>query len=211
MKPVTTTVVGCLALVAVVLGVFVYSVTRTHTLSADELRDLGVFILPEAREIPAFSLATASGATFAPDDLKGRWSFVFFGFTHCPDICPTTLAVMAEAERQLSDPGSYRGVMVSVDPQRDHGSVLADYVSAFSPHFTPVTGERQQIAEFARHVNVAFIKVPAANGGYSVDHSGQIVIINPRGQYHGFIKMPHVAETIVQTFQALRAGLDTGF
>lgn len=210
MKPIATTVVACLALVAVVLGVFVYSVTRTHTLSAGELRELGVFILPEPREIQAFSLVTAQGEAFQPSDLLGRWAFVFFGFTHCPDICPTTLAVMAEAERQLGPQSGanagYHGVMVSVDPQRDQGAVLADYVGAFSPSFTGLTGSLQDIGEFARQVNVAFVKVPAADGGYSVDHSGQIVIINPQGQYHGFIKMPHAAETIVQTFQALNAG-----
>ena len=206
MKPITTTVVGCLAVVAVVLGMFVYSVTRTQTLSAGELRELGVFILPEPRAIQAFSLLTAQGEAFQSGDLLGRWSFVFFGFTNCPDICPTTLAVMAEAQRQLGADAGYHGVMVSVDPQRDQGSVLADYVGAFSPSFTGVTGSRADIGEFARQVNVAFVKVPAADGGYSVDHSGQIVIVNPRGQYHGFIKMPHVAETIVQTFQALDAG-----
>ena len=210
MKPIATTVVGCLALVAVVLGMLVYSVTRTPTLSAGELRELGVFILPEPRAIETFSLVTARGDAFKLNDLRGRWSFVFFGFTHCPDICPTTLAVMAEAERQLGErPGSdaaYHGVMVSVDPQRDQGAVLADYVGAFSPSFTGVTGNRQDIGEFARQVNVAFVKVPTPDGGYSVDHSGQIVIINPQGQYHGFIKMPHVADTIVQTFQALSAG-----
>ena len=210
MKPIATTVVGCLALVAVVLGMFVYSVTRTHTLSPGELRELGVFILPEARELQAFSLVTAQGEAFEPSDLRGRWSFMFFGFTHCPDICPTTLAVMAEAERQLATElggsAGFHGVLVSVDPQRDQGAVLADYVAAFSPSFTGVTGGRQDIGEFARDVNVAFIKVPTPDGGYSVDHSGQIVIINPQGQYHGFIKMPHVAETIVQTYQALDAG-----
>lgn len=207
MKPVTVTVVGCLALVAVVLGVFVYSVTRTQTLSDAELRQLGVFILPEPREIGAFALTTAQGQAFDLDNLRGRWSFVFFGFTHCPDICPTTLAVMAEAERQLGAVGGYQGLMVSVDPERDQGPALAEYVSAFSPTFTGVTGPRAQIAEFARRVNVAFIKVPAADGGYSVDHSGQIVIVNPRGQYHGFIKMPHAAETIAQTFRALYEGV----
>ena len=206
MKPVTTTVLLCLALVAMVLGVFVYSVTRTHTLSEAELRDLGVFILPEPREIAPFELTTADGTAFSLEDLRGHWSFLFFGFTNCPDICPTTLAVMAQAQRQLDSNESFHGVLVSVDPQRDHGSVLANYVAAFSPTFTGVTGDRQQIAEFARQVNVAFVKVPVADGDYTVDHSAQIVIVNPDGQYQGFIKMPHVAETVAQTFLAMNAG-----
>ena len=206
MKPVTTTVLLCLALVAVVLGIFIYSVTRPQTLSDSQLRELGVFILPQAREIAAFTLAKADAEPFELQDLRGRWSFVFFGFTNCPDICPTTLAVMAEAQRRLGTDSRFHPVMVSVDPQRDEASVLAAYVGAFSPTFTGVTGNRRQLAEFARQLNVAFVKVPSADGGYSVDHSGQIVIINPQGQYHGFIKMPHLVETIVQTFLALAAG-----
>jgi protein SCO1/2 len=202
---VTKTVLLCVALVATVLGAFVYSVTRAHTLSGEELRELGVFILPEPRQIAPFALQTAQGEPFESKHLDGRWSLVFFGFTHCPDICPTTLAVMAQAQQRLEAEGGFRGVMVSVDPERDEPSLLAAYVGAFSPAFVGVTGPRKQIVELARQVNVAFLKVPAQEGGYSVDHSGQIVIINPQGQYHGFIKMPHVAETIVQTFRALAA------
>jgi protein SCO1/2 len=112
---------------------------------------------------------------------------------------------MAQAQQRLEAEGGFRGVMVSVDPERDEPSLLAAYVGAFSPAFVGVTGPRKQIVELARQVNVAFLKVPAQEGGYSVDHSGQIVIINPQGQYHGFIKMPHVTETIVQTFRALAA------
>jgi protein SCO1/2 len=192
---------------AVVLGMFVYSVTRPQTLSNEQLRELGVFVLPEPRDIAAFTLATADGEPFVPESLRGRWSLLFFGFTNCPDICPTTLAVMGAAQRQLAADSPFHGVLVSVDPERDEAAVLGPYVSAFSPTFTGVTGDRRLIAELARQLNVALLKVPAADGGYTMDHSGQIVIINPQGQYHGFIKMPHLADTIVQAVRALHAGV----
>lgn len=201
----TKTVPLILVLAAAALAMLVCSVTRPTTLNNAELRELGVFLFPAAREIVPFTLTTAGGETFGLAGLRGHWSFVFFGFTNCPDICPTTLAVMAEAERQLTDGVGFHGIMVSVDPGRDEPAVLDAYVGAFSPTFTGVTGSRQELVGFAQQVNVAFVRVPSADGGYSVDHSGQIVIINPQGQYHGFIKMPHMAETVVQTFRALDA------
>ena len=135
----------------------------------------------------------------------GKWCVIYFGFTHCPDICPTTLAVMAEAERSLGENDKFHGVLVTVDPQRDTPEVLATYVSAFSRGFTGLTGTREQIAALASQVSVAFAKVPTGEGGYSMDHSGQIVMINPEGQYHGFIKMPHTAQTIADTYLAMAA------
>ena len=187
-----------------VLGAFVYTMTRTPVPSLTELREAGVFILPQPRDLEAFALTTADGREFGVDDLRGRWSFLFFGFTHCPDICPTTMAVMAEAERSLGQ-DKFHGVLVTVDPQRDTPDVLAAYVDAFSRDFTGLTGSREQIAALARQVSVAFAKVPAGAGGYTMDHSGQIVLINPEAQYHGFIKMPHTSQTIADTYLAMAA------
>jgi protein SCO1/2 len=215
-RPVTATVLLCLALIAVVLGMFVYSVTRTPLLSDAELRDRGVFILPKARELAEFELLETGGGTFTVENLKGGWTFLFFGFINCPDICPTSMSVLAQAERQIQQTtpdaaGEFRGVLVTVDPARDDLATLGTYVAAFSPRFVGVVGALDDTAEFARQVNVGFAKVPtlgdsAGDGGdYSVDHSAQIVIINPRGHYHGFIKMPHQADTIAQAFASLRA------
>ena len=99
MRSVTGTVLLCLALVAVVLGMFVYSVTRPTLLSAEQLRERGVIILPRPREIAKFELVDTSGEAFTVEDLQGVWSFVFFGFTNCPDVCPTSMSVLAQAER----------------------------------------------------------------------------------------------------------------
>ena len=205
MSPVGKTVALCLALVAMVVGAFVYTTTRTPVPSLTELREAGVFVLPQARNLQPFTLTTADGRDFGVDDLRGRWSFLFFGSTHCPDICPTTMAVMAEAERRLEETDKFHGVLVTVDPQRDTPDVLAAYVAAFSRDFTGLTGSRPQIAALASQVSVAFAKVPAEDGGYSMDHSGQIVLINPAGQYHGVIKMPHTSQTIADTFLVMAA------
>lgn len=209
MTPLRITVALCLAFAAVVVGLYVYSVTRTPVLSHEELAARGVFLFPQPREIAPFELETHSGEPFTLEDLQGRWSFLFFGFTNCPDICPTTMSVLGQARRRLEEEqpdavGEFQGVLVTVDPERDDAETLARYVQAFSPSFIGVRGDLEATAAFTTQVNVAFVKVPAGDGGYQVDHTANIVIVNPRGHYHGFIRMPHDADTVVAAFTSLR-------
>ena len=201
----------CLGFIAVVVGLFVYSVVRTAVLSDDQLRERGVFLLPRPREISPIDLQTHTGEGFTLEDLQGRWTFAFFGFTNCPDICPTTMAVMGQARRSLGE-DAFQGLLVTVDPERDTAEALKNYVTTFAPDFLGVTGELAAIAGFSEQVNVAFAKVPLMNAdgnadpnGYLVDHSANIVIINPRGHYPGFIKYPQQADTIKAAFQSLAA------
>ncbi len=209
MTPLRATIALCLVFVAVVVGMFVYSMTRTPALSDEQLRERGVFILPTPREIAPFQLTRHDGEPFTVADLEGQWSFLFFGFTNCPDVCPTAMSVLAQADRQLAeqDPAAraeFQGVLVSVDPERDDQAALADYVAAFSPDFVGVRGDRAATAALATNLNVAFAQVPADDGGYLVDHTANFVIVNPRGHYHGFVKMPHQADSIVATLRTLR-------
>ena len=160
------------------------------------------------------------GAAFGLDDLKGRWTFAFFGFTSCPDICPTSMATLGQADRLLREQGlgqggdqaPFQGVLVSVDPERDNLELLGRYVRAFSPGFVGVTGAHGQLAEFAGQLSATFMKVPEFDEDgnpkpdeYQVDHTANIVIINPYGHYHGFIKYPQQAATIAAAYQALAA------
>ncbi|RMG75427.1 MAG: SCO family protein [Bacteroidetes bacterium] len=206
------TVALCLGFIAVVVGLFVYSVTRTPLVSEEALREQGVVLLPRPRELEPFSLTTHTGEPFTLDDLRGRWTFVFFGFTHCPDICPTTMSELGKARRRLQEDDAFQGVLVTVDPERDTPELLAEYVTAFAPDFLGVYGSREAIAQLATQVNATFAKVPAmgADGRpdpstYLVDHSANVVIINPYGHYHGFIKYPQQADTIAAAFQTLSA------
>lgn len=215
MKPLHVTIGLCLGFIALVVGLFVYSVTRTPLLSEEELRGKGVLLLPVPRELPEFVLETADGELFDNASLQGAWSFIFFGFTNCPDICPTTMSVMGQARALLAerDPAAaevFRGILVTVDPQQDTPEPLKKYVQAFSEDFIGVRGTLAQTATFATAVNVAFAKVPlmGADGspdpnGYTMDHTANVVIINPRGHYHGFIKYPQQADTIAAALQTL--------
>ncbi len=207
MSPVARTVSLCLVFISLVLGMLVYSKLRTPSLSDEELRQQGVFLLPRPRDIAPFSLTDHLGEAFDNQRLLGKWTFVFFGFTHCPDVCPITMSEMGKAYAQLSPQSSegFQGVLVTVDPERDTPDILGPYATAFSSDFYGVYGEREDIAEFAQQVNAAFGKLPADDGGYTMDHTGNIVLINPKGHYHGFIKLPHKAETIRLTYQSLAA------
>ena len=223
MSTIKSTVLLCFVFISIVLVIFVISVTRVPQLSVEEMRSKGVFILPRPRDIAEFELRDHTGAAFDRTNFEGRWSFVFFGFVSCPDVCPTSMAVLGAVDRQLQSGDSelaeqFQGILVSVDPDRDTLETLGAYVTAFSPRFLGVTGSREELVELTTQVNVAFAKVPltetlaqgtqnpeALANAYTVDHTGNIVIINPRGHYHGFIKLPHDPETIRLTFQTLAA------
>jgi protein SCO1 len=200
------------AFVAMVVGMFMYTRMQEPLLSDAQLRDRGVLVLPTPREIAPFALSNHRGEPFTLDDLTGRWSFLFFGFTNCPDICPITMAVLSQAQRRLEAEypalaDDFQGILVSVDPERDDQETLAGYVEAFSPEFVGVRGDLAATAAFSTQLNVAFAKVPSDDGLYQVDHTANIVIVNPRGHYHAFARMPHEADTIVEAFRTLHARL----
>lgn len=207
---VATTVALCLLFIAIVLGMFYYSVTRTPVLTPEQLAEQGVVVWPQPRELRPFELQLADGGTIGNTDLIGQWSVLFFGFTNCPDICPVTLSELAQARRLLSQNApelvpSVQGYMVTVDPERDTPAVLARYVDAFGAEFEGIHGAHGDVAAFAQDVNVAFAKMPSETGPYTIDHTGNLVILNPEGHYHGFIKLPHRADTIANALQALAA------
>ncbi|MEM7078840.1 MAG: SCO family protein [Pseudomonadota bacterium] len=210
MTPIARTVGLCSIFIAAVVGMFVYSVTRTPELSDAELREKGVFLLPTPRELTAFSLPAHDGGDFDLAALQGKWSFLFFGFTHCPDICPTSMSELGQVERELQQAypelaERFQGVLITVDPERDTLDLVGRYAQAFSPRFVGVSSDRDSTAAFASQVNAVFAKMPDGDGGYTMDHTGNLVIINPYGHYHGFIKLPHTAETIRLAYLSLAA------
>lgn len=200
-----STVGLCLVFVSIVLVAFVYSMLRTPVLSSEQLAERGVVVWPKPRDLNAFTLEGTGGNNFTNASLEGRWSYLFFGFTNCPDICPTSLAVMAKAKKLLlaehpEVAEQFQGVLVSVDPERDTLAKLSAYVGAFDASFLGARGSREAVAGLATDVNVAFAKMPSSSGApYEIDHTANIVIINPKGHYHGFIKLPHEAGTIAET------------
>ena len=164
------------------------------------------------RELPAFSLRQSDGTPLVPGELKGHWTLVFLGFTHCPDICPTTLATMAKAQKQwASIPESTRPrvLFVSVDPERDTPDRIGEYAHAFHRDTLAATADVPALENFARSLSMVFAKVPPDEGEpaneYSVDHSAAMAVLDPKGRMSGLIRPPFDAKAIAADMAALTA------
>lgn len=122
-------------------------------------------------------------------EFKGKVVFVFFGFTQCPDVCPTTMAELAELRRRLGpDADKVQGVFVSVDPERDTPEVLKGYLQAMDPSFVGLTGSPDEIKAVARDFKVFYQKVETPSGGYTIDHTAGSYIFDPQGQVRLFAR-----------------------
>ena len=133
-----------------------------------------------------FSLVGADGKAVTDADFRGRYMLVFFGFTHCPDICPAELQVIAQTLDKLDDKGKkVVPVFITLDPERDTPQAMADYVKSFGPNFVGLTGSPEAIAAAAKAYRVAFAKVEdkESAGDYSVDHSALVYLMDPEGKY----------------------------
>lgn len=162
-------------------------------------------VFPAPRPLPDFTLTDHTGAPFGPQRLQGGWHILFFGFTHCPDVCPSTLAALTSARRQLTDlpPAQQPGVvLVSVDPQRDTPERLAEYVAFFDPEFVGVTGDPAVLAELTRQLGVAVVVgEPDAAGQYTIDHTGTLFLVDPQGRLAAIFGMPHTPDGIAHDYR----------
>jgi protein SCO1 len=133
--------------------------------------------LPQAKPVVEFQLTDTSGRAFTRADLAGAPALVFFGFTHCPDVCPTTLLKLAQVRRRAAIMG-LRVLFISVDPQRDTPPVLGLYVHAFDPQFQGLTGDAPTIARLAANFGVAVNRVELPGGDYTMDHSAVVFVLD---------------------------------
>ncbi len=157
-------------------------------------------VLPEPRPLPAFALTDHEGRPFDAARLNGNWDLVFFGFTNCAAICPTTLLILSSVAQALEPP--VRVVFVSVDPRRDSTERLRTYVQAFGASVTGVNGTDAQVSGIASALGAAY-SVPDTDGDYMVEHSGAVFLIDPHGRYAGVISRPDDPELITADLQRL--------
>lgn len=164
--------------------------------------------LPEGRGIPDVTLVDQSGEPLSTASLEGRWHFVFFGFTHCPDVCPGTLADLAgawerlEAEGVAEDTGM---LFVSVDPARDTPERLRDYVTHFHPEFTGATGEREALDRLTDALGISYTLHDKDGGDdYNVDHSAAVLLVNPEGRLQAVFQPPHGRQVLADDYLRMR-------
>lgn len=170
-----------------------------------------VTLLPQPRQLPAFNLRQSDGTPLVPGELAGHWTLVFLGFTFCPDVCPTTLAELAQAQKQweaLPESTRPRVLFVSVDPERDTPAKAGEYAHAFHPDTLAATADIPALEKFATSLGFVFMKVPGKGydqnpNDYSVDHSANIALLDPQGRLAGLIRPPFQPLAIARDLEVL--------
>ncbi len=166
-------------------------------------------VLPEPKPLTPFKLVASDHSAFAPDNFKGHWSFVYFGYTYCPDVCPLTMVELADVKRRLA--GSLPDLgeqyyLVSVDPARDTPERMSEYVAYFDSEFHGLTGQDDEIGKFAQQVGAFYLKPSGQDKkSYVVSHSSTITVLDPEGRFHAVFSAPHTAEQVAADFEKIVA------
>ena len=204
-KGIYITVAACLGFMALILALFLSRFYTPRELTLDEYKTLGAYFIDPPRQLAEFRLIDDSNEVFLPEQFKGKWNILFFGFTYCPDICPLTMKQMSDVKESLGEySDNLRVLLVSVDPDRDKPENLRQYLDNFDKNFKGLTGEIDQIYKFSTQVNAPFFPVvnsPEQN--YTVDHSGSLVLISPEAKYAGFFRAPHDTNKITKALASL--------
>lgn len=165
-------------------------------------------VLPERMALPEFSLRDHHNAPFTREDLRGRTSLVFFGFTHCPDICPATLQQLAVARKRIAEqagdapaPGI---VLISVDPERDTPAKLREYVEHFGDGVTGVTGEPDELRKLTSALGIYYEK-SGDGGDYTVNHTTAVLVVDDAARLQAMFSAPHKPEYFVHDLPLLMA------
>jgi protein SCO1/2 len=151
--------------------------------------------LPQPRDLGEFSLIDQNNAAFTAARLKGAPTLVYFGYTHCPDVCPVTLLQLAQVVKSGVVPG-LRVVFITVDPARDTPAQLAQYVHAFDPDFIGLTGTAAMVQTMAHRFGVAFLRVDLPGGDYGLDHSSTIFLMDARGRNVAVFTPPYDVKSL---------------
>jgi protein SCO1/2 len=191
--------------IAVLIGAVTWRTLQSRGGDPSALLDAGIVLLPQPRPVADIVLVDQDGATTSTAALKGKWSLLFFGYTFCPDICPTTLAQLHKVLGRLPEDvrQQLRVVFVSVDPNRDTPQRIKQYVGFFDPAFQGWTGDPGALAELANAVSIPFIAPDTRQPGYTVSHSGNLAILDPQGRQQGFIRAPFSDDKLAERLPML--------
>ena len=188
------TVFILVALIALVLGLTINKVLSGKGQGdPTALIDAGIILLPQSRNLPDVQMTNQDGQPVTINELKGKWSLLFFGYTFCPDICPTTLAQLRQIKSELPADASdkLQIILVSVDPHRDTPQQLKQYLGYFDPQFIGLAPKSvEELQTVANALSIPFIPADTSKPNYTVDHSGNLAVIGPDGTQRGFIRAP---------------------
>lgn len=206
-KGIRLTVVALLGFAALISGLFVAQ--HMHKTKKINPEDFHGTLLQAPREINSFALTGTDGKPFTNESLKGQWTLVFFGFTNCGYLCPTTMGELGKMYRKLEAEGVKplpRIVMISIDPDRDSLDKLGNYVKTFDMHFYGARGDETIVKNMTQEMGIAYAKVTLPNAeetNYDMQHSGALILFNPEGQLTAFFTTPHQTDLLVKDYQLL--------
>lgn len=196
------------AVIALFFGMWM----QYNTNKTDELEIESGSILPIPHDISPFSLVSADEKPFTNDNFKGHWSLLFFGFTHCPHLCPTTLSLINDAYKNIEKHKHVplpQVVFISIDPERDTPKSIREYLNGFNKDFVGATGEKPQLDILTREMSILYAKVEDPNAtdttNYNIDHSGTVLMINPLGQLYAIFSTPQDAEDLSDDVEKIEA------
>jgi protein SCO1/2 len=189
------------------------SMTRISVTVEQPVKTQQAMVMPEFRPLKPFSLTNHKGETFDNQSLLGHWTFMSFGYTYCPDICPTTMTLFAEMHSRIQAKNSiepYEITFVSVDPERDSLDRLSKYVTYFDPSFIGATGPEEALQELTKPLGILYKRVETKDSAmdYVMDHSASIILVDPQGRYHAYFSPPHDAEKMANDFITLSSTTD---
>lgn len=188
---------AAVAALAVVSGVLIYQQTAGN-------KNSGALIEPLATIGGPFELVNGSGETVTDETFAGKPTVMFFGFTFCPEVCPTTLSELQGWMEALGeDAAKLNYAFVTVDPERDTPEVMRDYVQAFDERITPLTGSREQVDAMLKVYRVYSKKVPLDDGGYTMDHAASIYLMDADNKFVGTISYGEAQETALKKLRRL--------
>lgn len=190
-------------LIALAFGIGLFA---WQSVSEDSQEARVAMLLPQPVELPEFALLNESGESIGRNYFAGQWDLVFFGFTNCPDICPTTLQTLSVARRQLAETGFEplpRIVLVSVDTARDTVDAMRAYVGYFGDGVTGVTGSDEEIRRLTKTLGIFYQKVGDDSENYNVDHSAVVLVIDNEARFSALFSAPHKPQNFVSDLPGL--------
>ncbi|WP_454782975.1 SCO family protein [Legionella sp. WA2022007384] len=207
-KSVTFTVVVLLALAGLFSGIFVGQ--HVHFKKKIDVSTFHGTYLENPRQVNQFNLTGIDEKPFGNKSLKGKWTLMFFGFTNCGYVCPTTMAELSKMYRILEEKGVKNlphVVMISIDPERDNQEKLGHYVTSFHPNFYGARGDEESIKLMTREMGIAYAKVIEKGNNdatnYDIQHSGALMLFNPQGELNAFFTTPHHADLLAKDYLLL--------
>ena len=194
-----------------VLFLFVNKLTTPRYLSAPELLVNGLYVFPEPKLFSEFTLLTSENRSITQDDLMGKWTLVYFGFTRCPNECPVAMSLIKNLYSTLENKNfnlsDKQTLLITIDPENDSPKMVDDYAKAFNTGFIGARGERPMLLSLATQLNVMVVEPPKNDSHHSIDHlenhSNNILLIDPQGKYFGFFRAPFDEEKFLLTYQSV--------